>query len=212
MKPLSYCILLVLVVFASGLDLTIEHDLTGTGKFTQRAKVIFSHVDEKTQGLVTGQDGGLSASDISALKTLAKEGKPYRIRTKSSPTGSASYVMTYINANDLVEAGLRDRLLVTVDGQSQAVLALDYGVRRKSFLTTETQSQTDAKAFNTMARLDLQTEVPNVFLEAHLATRKNVRPDGSKEEEQSFIQKNWHYLLIGLLLVQVLGAMAPQQG
>ena len=210
-------------------SLQLEHDLSGDGQWQRRGDVDISFSSSASSG--SGQRGGgvrfsseeLSGDDRLRLQRLVDSDGFYRVRVNTGTASSPRYVLASVRACALAASALHQHFLFHFDIHGRLL-----AIQLSTPITACSQPQPAASsplpaAFTSKAKLSFGRtgEKPaNIRLRLQPGEQPSAREggaagaEGSKEEEKTFFQKYWIYIvpLGGFMLLQAfMGAMGEKK-
>ncbi|KJE90465.1 hypothetical protein CAOG_01775 [Capsaspora owczarzaki ATCC 30864] len=205
---------------------TIEHDLSGVGgaeraAFESRgslpipATVAFAAADAAAAATLVSATTGrpkiipliqnpLTGAQLSQLKRLAAADDLYRIRFTSTVGEHSSSVLASVPACALLSSNLQDNLAVHLDARGLA-FAVSYSAGSVGCDRAKAQAVAEGSNWRTRATIGLVSAVPDPFIPQQLRT-----PDGkpvTPEDQKSFIQKYWTYIVPGVIIYLVMNSL-----
>ncbi|CAG0917472.1 unnamed protein product [Notodromas monacha] len=188
----------------------IEHSFGGE-EYSVRGQVVVQSLKSKTGWI--SQSVPLTLEERNRLKKLAENKGVYKVRVPT-PGKNSDYVSTIAPACGLLETGLKDILILTLDSSGNLLGISDIvpvGSCGAAFDWLE------PKDFEFNTTLEIRTIEPGPIPETasyiqKIEQEKLAKERGEGKDNRSFFSKYWMYIVIGLVFLMMTGANNPEQG
>lgn len=192
--------------------------LQGNGNFQPRGKLTYTGpklVTAKSKRLVSVhmEQSELSGEQVSQLQQLMDRDALYRVRIQSNVNDKNSpKVMASIPACMLVMSNFHEIFRVHVD-QYGHIRGLWYQTMATSCSTSMPKLSAQPVQLVTSVSVDMEGKGPKLAVEpAQKVAEKEGEGGKPGQENQSFFQKYWMYMLGGIVLVSMLGGEDDRKG